>query len=160
MHGDATRCVTGSWDLDVQGTGDQMQSYLSSKGIPISSVTGTGPITLEVDGHGAMTYTTGATYVFSAQVHNLPMVITQVQSGGSHGHWSWASGSTPTMDFTGWTHAITFATTVTVGGQASNIPFEVPDQGPGATPLVAHCTATTLTLQADASPLILTFHRE
>lgn len=137
-----------------------MQSYFSAKGIPISSVTGTGPITLEVGGDGTMTYTTGATYVFNAQVSNLPMVITQVQSGSSHGDWAWASGSTLTMDFSGWTHAITFDTTVTVGGQASNIPFDIPDQGPGSIPLATHCTATTLTLKADASPFILSFHRE
>ncbi len=160
VHGNDTRCVTGTWDLDVQGTGDQMLSYLSAKGVPISSVTGTGPITLEIGGHGAMTYTTGATYVFNAQVSNLPMVITQVQSGSSHGNWAWASGSTLTMDFSGWTHAITFDTTVTVGGQASNIPFNIPDQGPGSTPLATHCTATALTLKADASPFILSFRRE
>lgn len=160
VHGADTRCVTGTWDLDVQGTGDQMQSYFAAKGIPISSVTGTGPITLEVGGHGDMTYTTGATYVFNAQVSELPMVITQVQSGSSHGNWAWASGSTLTMNFSGWTHAITFDTTVTVGGQASNIPFDIPDQGPGSTPLATHCTATTLTLKADASPFILTFSRE
>jgi hypothetical protein len=160
VHGNDTRCVTGTWDLDVQGTGDQMQSYFESKNIPVSSVTGAGPITLEIDGHGTMTYTTGATYVFNAQVSNLPMVITQVQSGSSHGSWAWASGSALTMDFSGWTHAITFDTTVTVGGQESNIPFDIPDQGPGATPLATHCTATTLTLKADASPFILSFHRE
>lgn len=160
IHGSDTRCVTGTWDLDVQGTGDQMLSYLSAKGIPISSVTGTGPITLEISGDGTMTYTTGATYVINAQVSNLPMVITQVQSGSSHGNWAWARGSVLTMDFSGWTNAITFASTVTVGGRASNIPFSIPDQGLGTTPLTTQCTATTLTLKADASPFVLTFSRE
>jgi hypothetical protein len=144
----------------VQGTGDQMLSYLSAKGIPISSVTGTGPITLEISGDGTMTYTTGATYVINAQVSNLPMVITQVQSGSSHGNWAWARGTVLTMDFSGWTNAITFASTVTVGGQASNIPFSIPDQGLGTTPLTTQCAATTLTLKADASPFVLTFSRE
>lgn len=160
VHGSDTRCVIGTWDLDVQGTGDQMLAYLSAKGIPITSVTGTGPITLDVAGDGSMTYTTGATYVISAQVSNLPMVITQVQSGASHGRWTWASGSVLTMDFSNWVNAITFATTVTVGGRAANIPFEVPNQGPGSTPLAVHCTARSMTLKADASPFVLTFSRE
>jgi len=159
-HGADTRCVTGTWDLDVQGTGQQMQTYLTGKGIPITSVTGTGPITLDVAGDGTMTYTTGATYVINAQVNTLPMVITQVQSGSSHGHWAWAPGSVLTMDFTGWVNAITFTSTVTVGGQASDIPFNVPDQGPGATPLAVECSAHSLTLKADASPFVLTFSRE
>lgn len=144
----------------MQGTGDQMQSYLASKNIPISSVTGSGPITLDVAGDGTMTYTTGATYVFNAQLSNLPMVITQVQSGSSHGSWTWASGSVLTMDFSGWVNAINFDTTVTVGGQASAIPFDVPNQGPGSTPLAVTCTARTLTLKADVSPFTLSFTRE
>jgi hypothetical protein len=159
-HGADTRCVTGTWDLDVQGTGDQMRTYLTGKGIPISSVTGTGPITLEVAGDGTMTYTTGATYVINAQASNLPMVITQVQSGSSHGHWSWAHGRVLTMDFSGWVNAITFASTVTVGGQAADIPFDVPNQGPGSTPLAVHCSAHSLTLKASASPFTLAFTRE
>ena len=159
-HGADTRCATGTWDLDVQGTGDQMLTYLSGKGIPVSSVTGTGPITLDVAGDGTMTYTTGATYVITAQVKDLPMIITQVQSGASHGHWAWASGRILTMDFSGWVNAITFATTVTVGGQAADIPFDVPNQGPGSTPLAVHCTATSMTLKADASPFTLSFTRE
>lgn len=159
-HGADTRCVTGTWDLDVQGTGGQMQTYLSGKGIPITSVTGTGPITLDVAGDGTMTYTTGATYVIDAQVNNLPMVITQVQSGSSHGHWAWAPGSVLTMDFSGWVNAITFTSTVTVGGQAADIPFDVPNQGPGSTPLAVHCTAHSMTLKADASPFVLSFSRE
>ncbi|MEO6533871.1 MAG: hypothetical protein ABIO06_09910 [Pseudolysinimonas sp.] len=159
-HGGDTRCVTGTWDLDVQGTGDQMLTYLSGKGIPISSVTGTGPITLDVKGNGDMTYTTGATYVFNAQVSNQAMVITQVQDGASHGHWAWAHGSVLTMDFSGWVNAITFTTTVTIGGQVANIPFDVPNEGPGSTPLTVHCTATSMTLKADASPFTLKFSRE
>ena len=137
-HGDDTRCVTGTWDLDVQGTGDQMLTYLTGKGIPMTSVTGSGPITMDIAGDGTMTYTTGATYVMSAQVKSLPMVITQVQSGSSHGHWAWASGSALTMDFSGWVNAITFATTVTVSGRAANIPFDVPNQGPGSTSAGSH----------------------
>ena len=159
-HGDDTRCVTGTWDLDVPGTGDQMLSYLSGKGIPMTSVTGSGPITMDIAGDGTMTYTTGATYVMNAQVGGLPMVITQVQSGASHGHWAWASGSVLTMDFSGWVNEITFATTVTVGGRAADIPFDVPDQGPGSTPLAVTCTAHSLTLKADASPFVLSFSRE
>jgi hypothetical protein len=159
-HSSDTRCVTGTWDLDAQGAGDQMLTYLSSKGIPISSVAVTGPITLEVTGDGSMTYTTGATYIFQAELNGMPMVITQVQSGSSHGHWAWAGGSVLTMDFTGWVNAITFTTTVTVSGQVADIPFNVPNQGPGTTPLEVHCTAHSLTLKADASPITLAFSRE
>ncbi|MEP6843589.1 MAG: hypothetical protein ABJA11_08705 [Pseudolysinimonas sp.] len=159
-HGDDNRCVTGTWDLDVPGAAAQMLSYLSAKGVPISSATGSGPITLDITGHGAMTYSTGATYTFNAQAGNLPMVITQVQAGTSHGSWAWASGSALTMDFSGWTNAITFTTTVTVGGQASAIPMSIPNQGPGSTPLAATCNDSTLTLKADASPFTLTFRRE
>lgn len=159
-HGGDTRCVTGTWHLDVQGTGDQMRSYLSGKGVPVTSVTGTGPITLEVAGDGTMTYTTGATYVIDAQVNSLPMVITQVQSGSSHGRWSWASGRVLTMDFSNWVNSVTFATTVTISGRAADIPFDVPNQGPGSTPLAVHCTAHQLTLKADVSPFLLTFSRE
>jgi len=160
VHGADTRCVTGTWDLDVQGTGDQMQTYLAGKGIPITSVTGTGPITLDIAGDGTMTYTTGATYVIAAQASDLPMVITQVQAGSSHGHWAWATGSVLTMDFTGWVNEITFTSTVTVGGQVADIPFDVPDQGPGSTPLAVQCTAHSLTLKADAVPFVLNFSRE
>lgn len=159
-RGGDTRCVTGTWDLDVQGTGDQMLTYLSGKGIPISSVTGTGPITLDVAGDGSMTYTTGATYVIDAQVNGLPMVITQVQSGSSHGTWTWESGSPLSMDFSNWVNAITFTSTVTVGGRAADIPFDVPNQGPGSTPLAVHCSARSMTLKADASPFVLSFSRE
>jgi len=159
-HGGDTRCVTGTWDLDVQGTGDQMLTYLTGKGVPVTSVAGTGPITLDVTGDGNMTYTTGATYVINAQVNDLPMVITQVQSGASHGHWAWASGRVLTMDFSGWVNAITFTSTVTVGGQVANIPFDVPNEGPGSTPLAVQCTARTLTLTTLASPFTLKFSRE
>lgn len=159
-HGGDTRCATGTWDLDVQGTGDQMLSYLTGKGIPMTSVTGSGPITMDIAGDGTMTYTTGATYVMNAQLNDLPMVITQVQSGASHGHWAWDSGSVLTMDFSGWVNEITFATTVTVGGRVADIPFDVPDQGPGSTPLAVTCSAHSLTLKADASPFVLSFSRE
>ena len=159
-HGDDTRCATGTWDLDVQGTGDQMLTYLAGKGIPITSVTGSGPITLDIAGDGTMTYTTGATYVMNAQLHDMPMVITQVQSGSSHGHWAWASGSALTMDFSGWVNEITFATTVTVDGRVADVPFDVPNQGPGATPLAVTCSAHALTLKPDASPISLNFSRQ
>ena len=159
-HGDDTRCATGTWDLDVQGTGDQMLSYLTGKGIPMTSVTGSGPITMDIAGDGTMTYTTGATYVMNAQLNDLPMVITQVQSGASHGHWAWDSGSVLMMDFSGWVNEITFATTVTVGGRVADIPFDVPNQGPGSTPLAVTCSAHSLTLKADASPFVLSFSRE
>jgi hypothetical protein len=159
-HGGDTRCATGTWDLDVQDAGDQMLTYLTGKGIPMTSVTGSGPITMDIAGDGTMTYTTGATYVMSAQLNDLPMVITQVQSGASHGHWAWASGSVLTMDFSGWVNEITFATTVTVGGRVADIPFNVPDQGPGSTPLAVTCSAHALTLKADASPFVLKFSRE
>jgi hypothetical protein len=159
-HGAGTRCITGTWDLDVSGSADQMLTYLTAKHVPISSATGSGPITLDVAGDGTMTYTTGATYTFDADLNGQPMVITQVQAGSSHGSWSWASGSELTLDFSHWTSAITFTTKVTVAGREAEVPFDIPDSGPGSTPLATSCTASTLTLTTSASPFTLTFHRE
>jgi hypothetical protein len=142
-------CLEGTWDLDGQNNADQIQEFFVANGTPVSSTETSGTVHLIVDST-TMTYVSDISYVMTAQLDaGLEMVISQLQVGESSGTWSVEGDE---VVFADWVNGITIDNAVTIGGQTSSMPIDIPaDSGSGVAMEVV-CDGDTLSTHPLESP--------
>jgi hypothetical protein len=149
-------CVIGTWSGDVVDLGEQLLEFFSQVGSPVTDVTSTGTITLEVDAT-SMTYTSDVTHQMTATLDDdMDMVVTQTQVGVSSGDWT-AEGDT--IAYSNWTEGIEIESTVTIGGVDSGVPLDVPAGDSADIPVTTTCDGDTLTTHPEGTPFTTTWAR-
>lgn len=157
--GTTTQCVTGTWNLDTTEMANQLLQYLIAHEAPVNDGRADGAVVLHVGSDGTMTYTSGVTYDFTADVGGSGLEVMQSQIGDASGEWGWADNANTVMTFTGWTSTLAINNSAQMGGTAVNFPIQLPPDGPGSVPLTVTCGSDVLTTKAEPSPFTLKWNR-
>lgn len=149
-------CLVGSWAADIQDLGQQLLAFFDASGTPVTAVTSTGALTLDVDA-ATMMYTSDVTHSMTAVLEDgLEMIVTQTQLGVSSGDWT---ADESAVTYANWTPGITIETTISLGGQASGTPVEIPAGDAAGLPLTTSCEGDVLTTKPDGSPFTTIWNR-
>ncbi|MGX5680986.1 hypothetical protein [Schumannella luteola] len=141
-------CLIGTWELDGQRNAEQLQESFAANGASITSTTADGSVTLTID-DGTMTYDSDITYTMSGDLGGLALTVEQNQAGSSTGNWSEADGL---VTFSDWETGIVVNNVVTVGGTATELPIDLPQDVGGGTQMAVTCSGDSLETKAVESP--------
>ena len=149
-------CIVGEWSGDVVDLGEHLLAFFAQNGSPVTDVTSTGSIILEVDAT-SMTYTSDVTHQMTATLDDeTEMVLTQTQIGVSSGDWT-AEGDS--VAYSNWTEGIEIESVVTIGGVDSGVPIDVPAGDTEDIPVTTTCEADVLTTHPEGTPFTTTWVR-
>ncbi|GEM_PF-2680696 len=145
-------CVVGTWALDTDDLGAQLEAYIESSSGNATTVAMGGGQELVWSADGSATFTTDLTVtVTTALDDGIEFVITQQHTGGTSGMLA-LSGDVATPS--GWDdHGYTVSNQVTVNGVPTDV-AAVPVEGFGfdaATPLTVTCDGDRLATHTDPS---------
>lgn len=160
-----TGCVDGTWNADLADLTAQLADSLNSSGMTITGSSGTGTMSLTLDGAGSVDFLNDAVLQIDADLGGgLAMNITQHHTGSAVGQWAWdggadASDTSGHMLFDGMDSAsYTVDNTVTINGESSSAPIPIPSNAVTAGMTVG-CTGDTLTTKPDDGPFTTTWYR-
>ena len=148
-------CIDGAWEADTGDLADQLQTYFTENGSPVTSVTDEGSSTLQVEGD-TMTYDIDVTFTAVADLDGVDMVIVQHHLGRSSGGWAVEGDE---VVFSGWTNGITITNAITIGGVSSGDATELPADTGGGVPMAVECAGDTMVTAPEASPFTTTWNR-
>jgi hypothetical protein len=135
-------CLLGTWSLDVADLAEQLGTRMSDLGLTVRATQAAGEVTLDVT-EGSMVYTSAATFALTTAVGDGPeMVVTQAQDGVSQGDWT---ADDSTLRFSSWENGLTFTTTVTIGGETTDMPLDLPAESFGGGAAQVSCGGSEMT---------------
>ncbi|MFT4284648.1 MAG: hypothetical protein QM598_07440 [Protaetiibacter sp.] len=161
-----TDCVDGSWTADLEDLTAQLAASLTSSGMTITGSSGTGTMSLTIDGAGSVDFLNDAVLQIDADLGGgLAMTVTQHHVGSAVGQWAWdgsaaADDASGHMLFSGMDNSsYTVDNTITVNGESSDAPIPIPSDAI-TSGMAVGCTGDTLTTKPDGGPFTTTWYRD
>lgn len=142
-----TACLTDRvWSLDVDDLAKQLLVLMQSQGSPVTSVTGTGEMSmlLAEDAHTNAGMDVTFTMVMPLDDGTIATGVYH-QVGAGQGEWFWDATSPGHIAFEGWEDEYDMTMTVTIDGATVVVPLNVPDPGLDGTAMAVQCDGDFLT---------------
>ncbi len=146
--GGVAECLTGVWALDVDDLAGQLADYLTENGVAITGSAAEGSVSLSL-ADGEAIYDSDVTYTLDADMRGIPLTIAQAQVGQSSGGWA-VEGDGVVYD--GWRTGVEITTTVSMGGEAADLPVDLPDTTGSGVATATTCSGDAMTTHPEGSP--------
>ncbi|MHA6694355.1 hypothetical protein [Homoserinimonas sp. A520] len=152
--GSPTDClIDRNWMVDVDDLAGQLKHQMESLGSPVSSVTGTGTMTIMFAEESLVTTAVDLTFVVVVPVEDAPtLTVTQTQKGSGYGSWFWDGGVDNLVVFEDWVGEYDIQMTMTSAGVTIESPIELPTSAAGGSDMTVTCVGETLTTNAEGNP--------
>lgn len=149
-----TACVTGPvWSLDVDDLAKQLLEQMQSQGSPVTSVTGSGEMSLLLAEDSHVNVGADVTFTMVMPLEGGTIAIGEYRKSGSGvGEWFWAADAIGIITFRDWEEDYDTTMTVTIEGATVVVPLDVPDPGFDATATAVQCDGGFLTTSSTDSP--------